>query len=59
MDFLLELRKLENKTKKSKNNRATALISQISTFKTKPNSNFCFSKVEGFNVPRLFLKLIV
>ena len=42
------------KEKNSMNNGATTLISTISTGKTKPNCNFCFSEVEGFDVHRLF-----
>ena len=41
-------RELESKTKKSKDNGAIIMISLISTFKTLPNSNFCFSDVKGF-----------
>ena len=52
-------RKLENKTKRSRDNGATTLISTISTCKTMPNSNFCFSEVEGFDVHRLLSKLVV
>ena len=42
------------KEKNSMNNGVTTLISTISTGKTKPNCNFCFSEVEGFDVHRLF-----
>ena len=51
-------RKLESKTKKSKNNGAITLISLISTFKTLSSSNFCFIGVEGFDAYRWLLKLI-
>ena len=52
-------RKLENKTKRSRNKGATTLISTISTCKTMPNSNFCFSELEGSDVHPLLLKLVV
>ena len=52
-------RELESKTKKSKDNGAIIMISLISTFKTLPNSNFCFSDVKGFVAYRLLLKLNV
>ena len=52
-------RELESKTKKSKDNGAIIMISLISTFKTLPTSNFCFSDVKGFVAYRLLLKLNV
>ena len=50
---------LESETKKSKNNGATILVSPISSFNTKPNSNSFFSELGDFNAHCLFLKLMV